>query len=303
MAPQRTVSAQAWAALFLLGVIWGGSFLAIRTALDEIPPLTSVLHRTFWAALVLWAVVLVTGLRVPRAPRIWGAFLIMGLLNNVIPFSLMAWGQLYVETGLTSIFNASTAIFGVVVASVFLADERLSLRKAIGVAMGFAGVTVAIGLDNLTRFDLRSLAQLAIVAGALSYAFAGTWARLHLSGLSPVMAATGMLTASALVMIPLVLIHDGPPSLALSARSWAAIGYYAVIATALAYLLYYRILAMAGSANLLLVTLIIPPVSITLGAWARNEVLSPDAYAGFALLACGLMVLDGRILKHFARRV
>ncbi|MEO0633446.1 MAG: EamA family transporter, partial [Pseudomonadota bacterium] len=110
MITQKTLSSRAWAELVLLGTIWGGSFLSIRIALDEVGPLTSVAHRTFWAMLVLWGVVAVLRLPVPRDPRIWAAFLVMGMLNNVIPFSLMAWGQLHVETGLTSILNATTAI-------------------------------------------------------------------------------------------------------------------------------------------------------------------------------------------------
>ena len=298
---QKSVSSRAWAELALLALIWGGSFLSIRIALDEIGPLTAVLHRTGWAMILLWGVVLLRRLPLPRRAGTWGAFLVMGCLNNVIPFGLMAWGQLHIATGLTSIFNAATAIFGVLVAAIFLADERLSPRKLTGVVLGFAGVVTAIGPENLTRLDLRSVAQLAVLGGTLSYALAGVWARKHLAGLHPVMAAAGMLTGSTLVMIPLVLGFEGVPSLALELRTWAAIGYYAVIATALAYLLYYRVLAMAGSGNLMLVTLMIPPVAITLGTLLRDESLAPQAYAGFGLLALGLVVLDGRLLPRRKR--
>lgn len=284
----------------LLALIWGGSFLAIRTALDEVGPFTSVLHRTFWAMLLLWIVVAVRREALPRDPRIWGAFLVMGLLNNAIPFTLMAWGQLHIATGLTSIFNAATAIFGVLVAALVFADERLSLRKAVGVGLGFAGVACAIGLDSLRQFDIRSVAQLAILAGALSYACAGAWARRHLRGVSPLVAAAGMLSGSTLLIAPMTLWVEGVPTLDLAPRTLAAIAYFAVISTALAYLLYYRVLAMAGAGNLLLVTLMIPPVAITLGALVRGEALHTGAYAGFALLALGLLVLDGRILRRYA---
>ena len=147
----------------LLAMIWGGSFLSIRVALDEITPLTSVAYRTTWAMLVLWAVIAVMRIPLPRDPKIWFSFLVMGLLNNVIPFTLMAWGQLHIESGLTSILNAFTAVVGVVIASLFFADERITLRKGIGVILGFFGVAVAIGLDNFRSFDLRSLAQLAVI--------------------------------------------------------------------------------------------------------------------------------------------
>ncbi|WP_300057868.1 DMT family transporter [uncultured Roseobacter sp.] len=298
MTDQMSLSPKAWSALLLLALIWGGSFLSIRVALDEIGPLTVVAHRTLWAMLVLWVVVWAMRLPVPHDPATWGAFLVMGLLNNAIPFGLMAWGQLYVETGLTSILNAATAVFGVIAAAVFFADERLSVRKVVGVGLGFLGVATAIGLDNMRDFDVRSLAQLAILAGTVSYALAGVWGRTTLADLSPHVAAAGMLTGSTIVTLPLALIFEGPMQFDLALATLAAIGYYAVVATAGAYLLYYYVLARAGSGNLLLVTLLIAPVAILLGALFRDETLNPNAYLGFVILAAGLIILDGRILRR-----
>ena len=289
---QKILTPRAWAELFLLGLIWGGVFLAVRVTLDELPFVTTVLHRTFWAMLVLWGAVLWMRLPIPRDAATWGAFLVMGLLNNVIPFALMAWGQLHIESGLTSILNAATAVFGVIVAALVFADERLTPRRAMGVALGFGGVVTAIGPGALASFDLRSTAQLAVLVGTLSYALAGTWARARLSHLPPQLAAAGMLTGSTLVLLPAALLIDGPLQLDLLPRTWAAIAYMAVIATAGAYLLYYRVLRMAGSGNLMLVTLVIPPVAIVLGALARAEALPPRAFAGFALLALGLLLLN-----------
>jgi drug/metabolite transporter (DMT)-like permease len=295
---QSSLSPRAWTELLLLALLWGGSFLAIRTALDEVPVFTSVAHRVGWAALALWAVVAARGLAVPRQPRVWAAFLVMGLLNNVLPFTLMAWGQLHVETGLVSILNAATAIWGTLLAAALFRDERLTLRKTVGVALGFAGVALAVGVQALGALDLRALGQLAVIAGTVSYAFAAVWARARLGGLPPMVAAAGMLTGSSLVMIPLALALEGAPRWDLAPVTWAAIGYAALASTALAYLLYYRVLAMAGPANLLLCTLMIPPVAILLGAAARGEALAPQAFAGFALLACGLLILDGRVLRR-----
>lgn len=295
-------STRVWLELTLLALIWGGSFLAIRTALDEIGFLSSVAHRVLWAALVLWVVVLSQGLRLPRGCHIWGAFLVMGLLNNIIPFSFMAWGQLHIESGLTAILNAATAVWGVLVAAVFFSEERLTLRRGIGVLLGFAGVTVAIGAANLAALDLRSMAQLAVIGGTISYAFAGSWARAKLSDQEPLISAAGMLTGSALVAVPLAWVVEGPLPMDMAPRTRAAIAYYAIIATACAYLLYYRILAAAGAGNLLLVTLMIPPVAILLGAWARDEALAPNAYLGFGFLALGLLILDGR-LGHAALKL
>jgi drug/metabolite transporter (DMT)-like permease len=291
------IPARAWADLMFLALIWGASFLSIRVALDEIGVFTLVAHRVVWACVILWGYVALRRLAVPTDPRVWGAFLVMGILNNVIPFSLMAWGQLHIETGLTSIFNAATAVFAVPVAAACFADERMTPRRVVGVLVAFAGVAVAIGLDALHSFDIRSLAQLAVLAGTLSYAFASAWARAWLSHLKPQVAAAGMLTGSSLIMLPLALWLEGTPALPTHPQTFAAIGYFAVIGTALAYLLYYRIVQAAGSANAMLVTLMIPPVAIGLGAVVLGERLAPTAFAGFALLALGLLILDGRLWR------
>ena len=291
------MSTRAWAELVLLSVIWGGTFLSVAIALREIGPVTVVLHRVGWAAVLLWLVVAARGMKVPRGARVWGAFLVMGCLNNVIPFTLMSWGQLQIGTGLTAIFNAMTAVFAVLVAAMFLRDEPLSARKLGGILLGFLGVVVIKGIDRLGALDGQALGTYAVLAGALSYAFAGVWARRTLGGLPPEVAAAGMLTGSTVVMVPLVLATEGVPTLALSAPTWCAIGYYSVLATAGAYLLYYRVLAMAGAGNLLLCTLIIPPIAILLGVAFLGETLAPQTLAGFALITAGLAVIDGRLLR------
>ncbi|MGB5560042.1 MAG: DMT family transporter [Paracoccaceae bacterium] len=301
MNAQITIPARAWGEILLLSLLWGGSFLAISFALREVGVFTVVAIRVLGAALVLWAYVLARGLALPRSPRVWGGFLVMGLLNNVIPFSLIVWGQQNIPSGLASILNASTAIFGVIVAAAVFADERLTARKAVGVSLGFVGVATAIGLSALHEFDLRSLAQLAIIGAAISYAFAGAWARIALKGLTPQVAAAGMTSCAALFMVPTALLLEGAPSLSHAPATLAALAYLAVVATALAYLLYYRVLAVAGSGNLMLVTLLVAPVAIALGAIVLGEELPRQAYAGFALLAVGLIVLDGRLLARFRR--
>lgn len=285
----------------ILSLLWGGSFLSVRIALDKIGPLTTVAHRTGWAMLILWGYVALRLLPVPQGWRVWAAFLGMGILNNVIPFSLMAWGQLHIESGLTSILNAATAIFGVIAAAIFFSDERLSARKAIGVTFGFFGVATAIGLSSLAQFDLRSLGQLAVIGGTVSYALAGVWARKSLSHLPPQIAAAGMVTGASIVMIPMAWIIEGPITLSLEPRTWAAIAYYAIAATAVAYLLYYRVLQLAGSGNLMLCTLTVAPVAIVLGAVVLGEALPLRAYIGFGLLAVGLLILDGRLVARLKR--
>lgn len=298
---ERSISSHAWLLMLALAGLWGASFLSIRIALDELPPLTTVAHRVGWATVALWAYVVARGMPLPRGRRVWIGFAGMGLLNNAIPFSLMAWGQLYIPTGLTSIFNASTAIFGVLIAALLLSDETLSRRKSVGVAIGFAGVVTAIGAQSLREFDITSLAQLAVLAGTVSYGFAGVWARRFLVGLAPQVAAAGMLTASTLIMVPLAWYVDGPFQTNLQPRTMIAIAYYAFFATSLAYLLYYRVLALAGSGNLMLVTLLVAPIAIVLGTLVLGETLAPNAYKGFALLALGLMIIDGRLIDRLRR--
>ncbi|QFT46916.1 putative DMT superfamily transporter inner membrane protein [Roseivivax sp. THAF40] len=302
MTPQTNISSRAWAELMFLSLIWGGSFLAIRTALDEIAPITSVFFRVLPATAALWAYTRLRGIPVPRDPRLWLAALVMGGLNNILPFTLMAWGQLHVTTGLTSILNATTAIWGALLAALVFADERMTPRKAMGIGLGFAGVALAIGPGALNGLNLESLGQMAIIGGTLSYAFASLWGRRFLRGVAPEMAACLMLTGSSVLIVPLMLVTEGVPPLSLAPVTWAAILYYALIATAFAYILYYRILAMAGASNLMLVTLLVPPMAISLGALVRDETLTAPAIAGFGLLALGLAVLDGRLWARISRR-
>jgi drug/metabolite transporter (DMT)-like permease len=298
MTPQKTLTARAWAELLLLATIWGGSFISNRLALNEVPVLTTVAFRVAGACALLWLHVRLRCLPVPRSPRIWLAFLVMGLLNNALPFSLITWGQLTIPSGLAAIVNASTAIFGVLIAALAFRDEKLTARRLAGVALGFAGVATAIGLHILTALDLTSLPQLALVAAAISYACAAVWARKRLTGLAPQVAAAGMLTGSTLLMLPLALWFDGPPLLTHSVQAWAALAYLAVISTAGAYLLYYRVLGMAGAGNLSLVTLLTAPVAIVMGVLILGEALPHRAFAGFALIALGLLVIDGRLFQR-----
>lgn len=284
--------------LVALAAVWGGSFFFAEIALREVPPLTITLHRVFWAVPILFIVIRLMGLHLPRSPRIWGAYLIMGGLNNAIPFSLIFWGQVQIESGLASILNGTTAVFGAVVAGVLLKDEPLTWPKITGALFGLLGVAVIMGVDLLSGIDLRNLAQLAVLGAALSYAFASVWGKVALAGQPPQMNALGMLIGSSLLMIPVALWADGVPRFDLSGPVWAALLAVAVFSTALAYLLYFAILKRAGAANLMLVTLMIPPFAVSLGAGFLGESLEPEAFLGFALIALGLAITDGRLFRY-----
>ena len=292
-------------ALLLLGLatVWGGSFFFAEIALTEVPPLTITLHRVFWAIPALLLVVWWQKINIPRSLNTWLCYLVMGALNNAIPFSLIFWGQVTIDSGLASILNGTTAVFGAVVASIFQIDEPLTHRKIIGAVFGLLGVAVIMGIGALTHFDLRNLAQLAVLGAALSYAFASVWGKRYLSGHPPIMNALGMLTGAAVLMIPIALLTDGVPDLTLSTTVWASLIAIALLSTALAYLLYFKILIRAGSANLMLVTLLIPPVAVSLSVTFLGEKLGYDAMAGFALIAVGLAITDGRLTRWLRQKM
>ena len=293
---QQTVSLAVWITLFALATLWGGSFLAFALILREVPVLTIVAHRVLWAALFLWGLVLFMGIQRPNL-RQWGTLLVMGFLNNVIPFSLIIWGQTQIDSGLASILNGTTAIFTFVLAALFFADERLTRRKSLGVLVAFLGVCVIIGIDALQNFNIQSLAQMAVIGACLAYAFAAVWGRAKIKGLHPIMAATGMLTGACTIIIPMALWVDGVPETSLNLTTLASIAFLAIPSTAIAYLLYYRALRLAGSAHLSLVTLLVPPMAVFWGWLVLGERLAPSAYAGFALIALGMMVIDGRLIS------
>lgn len=288
--------------LLALALVWGGSFFFAEIALREVPPLTIALHRVFWAVPALFFVVWWQGIEIPRSVRAWSCYLVMGALNNAIPFSLIFWGQKTIESGLASILNGTTAVFGAVVAGILLADEPLTARKILGGMFGVFGVAVILGLDVLTNFDLRNLAQLAVLGAALSYAFASVWGKRFLSDYPPIMNAFGMLVGSTILMIPVAIFSEGMPAFALSMEVWASLLAVALLSTAVAYLLYFEILVRAGSANLMLVTLLIPPVAVALSFTFLGERMGNEAWIGFGFIAAGLSVTDGRLWGWVRRK-
>ncbi|WP_417713650.1 DMT family transporter [Pseudophaeobacter arcticus] len=288
--------------LAVLALVWGGSFFFAEIALRELPPLTVTLFRVTLALPVLFLVVRLKGIAIPRGGRIWGAYLGMGALNNALPFSLIFWGQTQIESGLASILNGTTAVFGAVVAGLLLKDEPLTPQKLTGATLGFLGVAVIMGPTALTSLDPRNLAQLAVLAAACSYALASVWGKLFLGGQPPLMNALGMVTGSTVLMVPLALYVEGAPRFDLSVEVWGAVIGVAVLSTALAYLMYFEILHRAGSANLMLVTLLIPPVAVSLGAGVLGEQLSREAVLGFAIIGVGLIVTDGRLPRRVLGR-
>ena len=301
---RQTMNKSDWGILLTLAVIWGGAFFFIGVAVKHVHPLTYVWLRLSIAAGAMWLVLRLRGeaLGLPRS--FWGSILLLALLNNALPFTLFGWGQTHIASGLASILNATTPIWGVVVAHVLTSDERMTPRKVAGVALGFAGVALMIGPTLLASLGTSALAQLACVAASLSYALAAVWARrFKRQGLSPMAVTTGQLSAGALMMLPLVLLVDQPWQRALPPlEAWGAIVALALVCTAFGYVLYFRLIDSAGATNALLVTLLVPPVAIVLGAAFLGETLAPQDFFGLALIALGLAAIDGRLVSALASR-
>jgi drug/metabolite transporter (DMT)-like permease len=293
-----------WLILLVLALIWGGAFFFIGVAVRHVQPLTYVWLRLTIGAAGLWAYLLFRGERISLPRQVWGSILLLALLNNAIPFALFGWGQTHIASGLASILNATTPIWGVVVAHFLTRDERMTPRKIAGVLLGFGGVATMIGPTLLSSLGTGALAELACVVASLSYALAAVWARRFKQlGISPFSVTTGQLTAGALMMLPVSMIVDRPWTHAFPPLSaWAAIGALALLCTAFGYVLYFRLIEHAGATNALLVTLLVPPVAILLGGLFLGETLAPQDFAGLALIALGLAAIDGRLLTRLSRR-
>ena len=291
-----------WGLLSLLAVLWGGSFFLQKVALAALPPFTVLLARVGLAAAALWIVARAVGYRLPRSRQDWVPLVVMAALNNVVPFSLILWGQTRIASGLAAILNACAPLFTAVLAHFLTRDERLTSRRAAGVLLGLSGVVLMIGPDSLGGIGRDVLAQLAVLAAGISYACAGIFGR-RFAGTPPLVTATGQVTASTLLILPVALLVDRPWTLVPpGARVLAALLGLAIISTALGYVVYFRILATAGATNLLLVTLVMPVIALVLGTLVLGERLAPRHFAGMGLIAGGLAVIDGRLLPGLLAR-
>jgi drug/metabolite transporter (DMT)-like permease len=290
----RSLSGSDWLLLILLSVVWGGSFFFAKIAVAELPPLSIVLARVALAAAALHLLLRATGQRMPGDLLLWRDFLLMGLLNNAIPFSLIFWGQQEIASGLASILNATTPLFTVLVAHAGTRDEKATPAKLLGVALGIGGVALMIGLDRVAGFGGHLARELAVLAAALSYACAGVFGR-RFKGRPPLVVAAGQLTGSAILILPAALLIDRPWTLPLpSSGTLAALIGLALLSTALAYVIFFRILARAGATNLLLVTFLIPVSALLLGVAFLSERVTGHQLLGMLLIGLGLAVIDGR---------
>ena len=292
-----------WGMLLILSILWGGSFYFVGVAVAELPTFTIVFLRVGIAAIGLHVILRIMGERMPAGFGIWRAFFVMGFLNNLVPFSLIAWGQSYVASGLASILLATTPFFTVVVAHFLTADERLSPGRVAGIAAGILGVVILVGWEAVEGLGFSLIAHIALLGAALCYSFSGVFGRrFQRMGVTPLATTTGQITASSILLLPLALAVDQPWTLDMpSGGTWLAIAGLALLSTSLAYILYFRILATAGATNLLLVTFLIPVSAIILGAAFLAERLEANHFIGMAVIGIGLAAIDGRLFKLLPR--
>lgn len=293
-----------WGLLLFLSLLWGGSFFFVGVAVKELPALTIVAARVSIAAALLWLTAPLTGLSAAQVTRHFPALALMGLINNAIPFVLIVSGQKHLASGVASILNAATPIFTVLAAHVFTDSEKLNAPRLGGALLGLLGVAAMMGGDALAGLTANLPAELLVLGAAVSYALGSIFGRrFRGAGLAPIDVATGQITAASLMLLPLALAMDMPWTL--PAPSPAAIGALIAIAafsTALAYIVYFRILAGAGATNVVLVTLLAPATSIVLGALFLQERLGLRHGLGLALIAVGLAFIDGRVPRWITQR-
>lgn len=297
---QLQMAPRQWLMLLLLSLLWGGSFFFVDIAVAELSPLWTVTLRVVFAATVMTAFLLLSGRRMGLTLRLLGAFVIMGFLSNALPFTLIAWGQVSIASGLASMINAATPIFTMIVAGVLLADERFTPLRVLGALIGAIGVGTMIGPSALSFSDTPLLPQLAVLAATVSYAFGTVYGRRFTAmGLDPLVIALGQLLGSSLLLTPVALGVEGLGALEhVSLKTGLAIAALGVVSTAVAYLLFFRLLAEAGATNTVLVTLLVPITATLLGITFLNESIQSYQLLGVAIIAFGLSLIDGRLWRR-----
>jgi drug/metabolite transporter (DMT)-like permease len=289
--------------LLILSLIWGASFLFIKVAVATIPPFSVAFGRTALAAVLLYLVLRSRGLRMPGWGSVWGTFLLMGLFNGAVPYTLITWAEIHIDSGLAAIVNALMPLFTVLLAHLFTGDERLSWMKIVGIFLGFLGVVALIGPAALKGLGKDVIAQLAVMAAAWCYAIAIIYGR-RLQGITPLVSATGQLFCAAFLTLPMVLVFDAPWALSPSFISVAALTCLSLLGTALAYLLYYYLLQRIGSTNLSLVTYLLPITGVFWGALLLGERLHWSAFLALGMILAGIAGVNNRLPKFsLARKI
>ncbi|MDJ0948047.1 MAG: DMT family transporter [Alphaproteobacteria bacterium] len=285
-----------WAVLLLTAVLFGSSFLFIKIAVTEIPPVTIAAGRVVIAAPLVWLFLRLMGGRLPPLGAGWRPLILLGFLTGVIPFTAIAWGQLHIESGLAGILFGTIPVFSVLLTPFIAKDERLTPTRLLGAFVGVAGVSLVVGPTALGGLDSQLLGASVTLLAALSYAVGATYTRRRMD-LSPVMLAAGQLTVAALILAPLSLSLDAPWTLVPSTGALAALAAVAVFSTAVPMLLLFWLIRRAGASNASLAAFFMPVVAVTLGAVLLGEALPWQAFAGLALILFGAAAVSGRFSR------
>ncbi len=294
----HTADGKSWGMLLLLSLIWGGSFLFIAIAVKELAALQIVLARVVIAAAVLVPVHVMVQGALPHDKKTWIAAGGMSIMNNIIPFTLITWGQHFITGGLASVVNATTPMF----AAVFMAlagMEAITPRKAIALVIGLIGVAVLQGI-NFSGLSAQSLGILAVALASAFYGLSAPWSKKMLTGIPPITTATCQLMISSVLMSCIVLMFGDIGQLTrVSTTTWMALIGLAVLSTSIAYLLFFGIIQRAGPSFVSLVTMIIPVSAILLGYFVIGEKLKLLDIVGASIIGVALVIIDGRLLKRF----
>ena len=292
-----------WLLVILLGFIWGSSFLFTEILLNYINPVLIVFFRVSLASIILIIYVLFfTNLKFNLSKEILLTFFTMGLLNNVIPFLLIAYAQETITGGLASILNANTSFFTIFLASLFLKDEKLTNYRLLGIIIGIIGVVVIVGFENLSELKNYNFGIVLMLFSCLSYSFAGVFAKTKLTNIHPTISATGMLSMSTIILFPFIIIYNGNELININSKVLYYSCMFAFICSVVAYFLYFKILETNGAGNLLICTIIIPPSSILLNAFFINEIIKIYELIGLIIITAGLIILDGRIINFIKNK-
>jgi drug/metabolite transporter (DMT)-like permease len=291
-----------WLMLIALATVWGASYFFGKVAVEDIGPLTVVLGRVALAGAILYAVIRVRRLPLPRTAVDWKPFFVMGLLNSAIPYSLIFWGETRIDSGLAAILTAVVPIFTVIIAHFWTVDERMTPAKGAGIGLGMAGVVIIMGEDLGSLTSGSGLAKLAILGATLSYALSGIYGR-RLKGKPPLILAWGQMCTATVFLLPMVLFVDRPwTTAAWHLDAVLSVIALAVLCTAFAYMIFFRLLATVGATNTSLVTFLIPVSSILLGTIFLGEALVIQQLFGMVLIVGGMAIIDGRIWRRFGSR-
>ena len=288
-----------WILVILLGLCWGSSFFFVEMLLKHLSPFMIVYLRVSIASIFLIVFIIIRGTKFKLSLKNLFNLFIMSLLNNVFPFLLITFGQQTTTGGLASILNANTSFIGILLASLFLPLERLNFYRLIGVSIGVLGVIIAIGYQNIIQLNDDDLGKYLILIATLSYGFAGVWGKLKLQNFTPIIAATGMLTMSTIILTPYAFTMHLEEIYSLNFFILKYAFVFAIICSVFAYFLYFKILESAGAGNLLICTIIIPPSSIFLNAFILDQIITFNECLGLIIIILGLIILDGRLInKH-----